>query len=232
MKAWLLIASLTLPSLASAADELAKPATRAFLGVHVVQVPEEVRAQTELAEGEGLMIDFVQADSPAQAVGVQVFDILTQLEDQKLLSCEQFSNLIKSASSHAIVSLTLLRKGKPLNLSVKLGEAPLANSPRATNASADLQKLLPDLLKALDKQPREDKSLAPQSSSMSMSDESGSVEIHRVNDAHHATVKDLKGNVLFSGSIQTETELSAVPGDIRARIRKLEQSAKALTGPR
>ena len=237
MKHWLLAAVLLLaPSKNGAADERAKPSSRPFLGVHAVSVPDEVRAQTELSEGEGLMVDFVMDSSPANLAGIEVYDILTHLGDQKLLSSEQFSNLIKSAAIDQKITVTLLRKGKPVSISAVLAASPQAEDPvRPAAAAPDLEKLLPDLIKALKKQEK----IAPgkaaadgKSSVMSMTDNDGTVEIQTEQGRNSATVKDAAGKVLFSGSIDTDEQRSALPAEVLERISKLEQSARSVSGPR
>ena len=237
MKHWLLAAAILLaPSQNGIGDDHSKPLLRPFLGVHVLPVPDEVRAQTELSECEGLMVDFVMEESPAHLAGIVAYDILTHLEDQKLLSSEQFSNLIKSTTIGQKIMVTLLRKGKPISVS-----AVLVASPNPTKlippsaASADLEKLLPDLVKALKKQPHggaEGASSSEKSAVMSMADNDGTVEIQTQEGLNSATVKDSAGKVLFSGQIHTEEQRRALPADVLARISKLEQSAKAVNGSR
>ena len=237
MKHWLLAAVLLLaPSHNGAADEPAKPASRPFLGVHTVSVPDEVRAQTELSECEGLMVDFVMESSPAHVAGIEVYDILTHLGDQKLVSSEQFSNLIKSATIDQKITFTLLRKGRTVSVSAVLAASPNAEDPiRPAVASPDLEKLLPDLIKALKQQAKtpSDKAFADgKSSLMSMTDNDGTVEIQTEDGRNSATVKDAAGKVLFSGLIDTDELRNALPAEVLARISKLEQSAKSVSGPR
>ena len=199
-------------------------------------MPDEVRAQTELSEDEGLMVDFVMASSPANLAGIEVYDILTHLGDQKLLSSEQFSNLIKSAAIDQKITVTLLRKGKPVSVSAVLAASPHAEDPvRPAAASPDLEKLLPDLIKALKKQEK----ITPgkvaadgKSSVMSMTDNDGTVEIQTEQGRNSATVKDAAGKVLFSGLIDTDEQRSALPAEVLARISKLEKSVRAVSGPR
>ena len=237
MKLWLLAAAILLaPSQNGTADEQAKAIPRPFLGVHVLPVPDAVRAQTELSDCEGLMVDFVMPESPAQQAGIVAHDILTHLGDQKLLSLDQFSNLIKSAAINQEVTVTLLRKGKPVNVTAVLTAAPVVDETlRPAEASADLEKLLPDLLKALKKQPKGTAGAASSSGNiavLSMADNDGTVEIQTQDGQNCATVKDTSGKVLFSGQIHTEVQRRAVPTEVLARISKLEQSAKAVRGSR
>lgn len=237
MKTWLLAASLLLAhGQGFAGGDKAGASARPFLGVHVVRVPDEVRAQTELAEGEGLMVDFVRSESAAREAGIEVYDILTHLEDQKLLSSEQFSNLIKAAAINQEVTISLLRKGRPLTVTATLTPAPEGvESGRPEAVSSDLEKLLPDLIKALKKQQggtSEPGSAPANSTTMTMADNDGSVEILTQNGVPSAVVKDAEGKVLFSGTIQTEEQRQALAPEVRVRIERLEQSAKAVSGPR
>lgn len=221
------------------AEEKETAPKRAFLGVHVTSVPASVRAQTELDEGSGLMIDFIQKDSPAHQVQLKHHDILTHFNDQKLLSPDQFATLIKGAMIGQIIQLGILRKGKPQTIPVQLSEAP-ANTiaslpnPAANIPHADMQEFLaknPDavqLLAGLMKSAASDASgnktnTAPPHS-FRMADEEGSVEIHTTPSGEEATVRDASGRLLFKGKLLSD----APTPPVLARIDKLRKSIKTL----
>src|SRR5262245_32192836 len=53
-----------------------------YLGVDTSQVPTVVSDQLGLAKGFGLVVDYVEPNSPAATAGVQQNDILKMLNDQ------------------------------------------------------------------------------------------------------------------------------------------------------
>jgi len=101
-----------------------------FLGVETSEVPSVVNEQLGLAKGFGLVVDYVVADGPAAAAGVQQNDILKMLNDQILIDPKQLSKLVRSFSEGTTVTLTVLRKGQEQKITVKLTkkEVPQRNS--------------------------------------------------------------------------------------------------------
>jgi hypothetical protein len=93
-----------------------------FLGVETSSVPSVVCEQLGLAKGFGLVVDYVVADGPAAAAGVQQNDIIKMLNDQILTDPDQLGKLVRSYSEGTTVTLTLLRKGQEQKVTVKLGK--------------------------------------------------------------------------------------------------------------
>jgi len=94
----------------------------AYIGVLTRGVPPEVRAQTGLGEGFGLLVEEVMPDSPAQKAGLQQHDVLVLLGDQKLINQEQLSTLVRAEKKDADLSFTLKRAGTEQKISIKVGE--------------------------------------------------------------------------------------------------------------
>src|SRR6266487_5929138 len=91
-----------------------------YLGVETSQVPPVVSEQLGLGKGLGLVVDYVEPNSPAAAGGVQQNDILKMLNDQILIEPSQLRKLLQTFSHGADVTLTILRKGQEQKVSVKL----------------------------------------------------------------------------------------------------------------
>jgi len=94
----------------------------AYIGVMTRGVPPEVRAQTGLAEGFGLLVEEVMPDSPAQKAGLQQHDVLILLGDQKLVNQEQLSTLVRAEKKDTDLAFTIKRSGSEQKLSIKVGE--------------------------------------------------------------------------------------------------------------
>lgn len=93
-----------------------------YIGVFTRPLSDEVRAQTGLAEGFGLIVEDVMPDSPAQAAGLVQHDILVLLGDQKLVNQDQLSVLVRAEKKDAEIVFTLRRAGAEQKATVKVGE--------------------------------------------------------------------------------------------------------------
>jgi hypothetical protein len=93
-----------------------------YLGVSTSQVPAPLRQHLGLPEGIGLVIEFVEPDSPAQKAGLKQYDILKKFDDQLLVNAEQLAVLVRSRKPGDEVKLNLIRGGKEDTVSAKLVE--------------------------------------------------------------------------------------------------------------
>src|SRR5262245_29406131 len=91
-----------------------------YLGVDTSQVPTVVSDQLGLAKGFGLVVDYVEPNSPAATAGVQQNDILKMLNDQILLEPSQLRKLLQTFPEGTEVTLTILRKGQEQKFTAKL----------------------------------------------------------------------------------------------------------------
>jgi hypothetical protein len=93
-----------------------------YLGVETSQVPAVVSEQLSLGRGLGLVVDYVEPNSPAAAAGVQQNDILKLLNDQILIEPSQLRKLLQTFPEGTEVTLTILRKGQEQKLTAKLAK--------------------------------------------------------------------------------------------------------------
>jgi hypothetical protein len=93
-----------------------------YLGVDTSQVPTVVSDQLGLAKGFGLVVDYVEPNSPAATAGVQQNDILKMLNDQILVEPSQLRKLLQTFPEGTEVTLTVLRKGQEQKLTAKLAK--------------------------------------------------------------------------------------------------------------
>ena len=119
-------------------DQEVKP--RTWLGIAMRAVPDSLREYLELPDGFGVQVEHVAAKSPADEAGLQPHDILTHLDDQRIISPEHVAILVRSMKKGAKVEMTYIRKGKEQNTTVTLGERDL---PPFSNAPATNYKPLP-----------------------------------------------------------------------------------------
>lgn len=92
-----------------------------YLGVSVVPAGETITAQLKLPRNTGLVIVYVDMESPSAKV-LEKNDVLHKLNDQLLVNPDQLAVLVKMFKPGDEISLSLFRAGTPLTLKVKLGE--------------------------------------------------------------------------------------------------------------
>src|SRR5438067_1098583 len=93
-----------------------------YLGVETSQVPDVVSEQLGLAKGLGLVVEYVEPNSPAASAGIQQNDIIKMLNDQILIEPSQLRKLLQTFSEGTEVTLTILRQGKEQKVTIKLAK--------------------------------------------------------------------------------------------------------------
>ena len=93
----------------------------AYLGVATKPVSETLVHHLDLPAGTGIVVDFVDPESPA-AETIHKHDILYKLNDQILVNHSQLAVLVRIHKPGEKITLTILRKGKKQELSVQLAE--------------------------------------------------------------------------------------------------------------
>jgi hypothetical protein len=96
--------------------------TVAFCGVGTSEVPAVLTQQLRLTPGMGLVVDFVDAGSPAEAAGVKQYDVLTKFNDQILCNPDQFRILVQIRQPSDDVKLTLIHQGETKAVNIELGQ--------------------------------------------------------------------------------------------------------------
>ena len=117
------------------------PKPSAYLGVITTPVSPQLGAQLGLPEGFGLVVEEVLPDSPAKTAGVERFDVLKQLGDQKLTDPGHLAKLVRAAGKDTEIALTIVRKGQEQKITVKVGEK-LMPERRMPAVIGDLQRKL------------------------------------------------------------------------------------------
>src|SRR5262249_44904466 len=87
-------------------------AARPWLGIQAEDLPDELRAQLDLAEGDGVLVTDVVAGSPAEKAGLKKNDILTKIDGKAVKGEEALAKFMASAKSGQEATLTVLRKSK------------------------------------------------------------------------------------------------------------------------
>lgn len=93
-----------------------------FLGVSASSLSTAVSRQFDLPLGVYLLVDQVSPNGPAQIAGLEPNDILMRLDDQILVNSDQLKKLVRMKQEGNLVTMKILRMGKPLILTAYLAE--------------------------------------------------------------------------------------------------------------
>lgn len=85
-------------------------------------VGDDLRSQLQLKPGEGVTVSAVIPDSPAAKAGIEQHDILVRLDDQVLVTPDQFKALVKMHKPGESAKLTYIRKAERKDAQVTFAE--------------------------------------------------------------------------------------------------------------
>ena len=101
-----------------------KSKTSPWLGFSVFLVDEEIRKDRNYLEGPGIFIDDLFVPSPVSSGGIQVGDILTQINDKQIDSIATFQKILYPTGIGTEVKLVLFRNGERLTKKLTIEERP------------------------------------------------------------------------------------------------------------
>jgi membrane-associated protease RseP (regulator of RpoE activity) len=98
-------------------------AQQAWLGVSLTAVPEVLSRQLGnlIPERQGVMVQSVVPDSPAEKAGIKDFDIILSYNDQKLYSAKQLAGLVAADQANNEATLSIVQNAAKKDLKVTLG---------------------------------------------------------------------------------------------------------------
>lgn len=97
---------------------------RAWLGIYYQDVDEKAAAYLELPLAEGVIITEVVKNSPADKMGLKKYDVIREINDQKIKNGEMVREIFQKAKVNDPVTIKVYREGKIKILKGKLGERP------------------------------------------------------------------------------------------------------------
>lgn len=97
---------------------------RAYLGVGIQPVTQELAAQLGMKRPRGAMVTEVRSGSPAEQAGVKVGDVVVSFSDTEIHDPRQLSATVARANLEGKEPLVVLRDGKETKLQVAVQEMP------------------------------------------------------------------------------------------------------------
>lgn len=98
--------------------------SRGYLGLIAQDVESEMVEPLGLKEPEGVVVAQVEKGSPAEKAGLEVQDVILEVNGEKVKSYDGFRNDIAALKPDSKVQLKILHDGKTKTLAATLGERP------------------------------------------------------------------------------------------------------------
>ncbi len=94
---------------------------RGWLGVRIQNVDDSVAESLDLGSVRGALVSGTDAKGPAFAGGLEVGDVIVKFDDKDIKESRDLPNIVAQAPVGKDVAVVVVRKGKVLTKSVKLG---------------------------------------------------------------------------------------------------------------
>jgi serine protease Do len=95
--------------------------TRAWLGIAMKPVDENIAERYNLERPKGILVEQVVDDSPAQKAGLKVLDVILKVDGKEVDQSNEVQNYIALKNPGEVVTLSILRDGAKISVPVKLG---------------------------------------------------------------------------------------------------------------
>ena len=108
-----------------------------YLGITPGTMTEQMAAQYRYDISEGVFVYSVEEGSAAEKAGLQMGDVITKVDDNKITTMEDLTAMKKQYSAGDTVTLTIYRGGKTMELELTWGTAPAQDESEQTSSTQD-----------------------------------------------------------------------------------------------
>ena len=119
--------------------------SRGYLGVLIQDVDRDLAESFDMAQPHGALVSRVMPDSPADAAGLEVGDVILEFNGQRLLSSSQLPPLVGTTRVDSEAKLTVLRDGDEMILPIRVGRLPddgeIAAAPSRPSEPDEIEQL-------------------------------------------------------------------------------------------
>lgn len=95
---------------------------RGWLGVTIDEVTAEKAKELKLPAERGVLVNEVEAESPAGKAGLKSNDVITEFNGQRVEGAAQFRRLVRETPAGRTAQLVVWRDGRAQNVSVQVGK--------------------------------------------------------------------------------------------------------------
>jgi hypothetical protein len=191
-------------------------APRAWLGLQVSRPDASITAHLpSLPPGIGFVIRSIDKGGPAEAAGLKEFDVLWKLGDQMLVNEGQLAALLRLSKPGEEIAFSGFRAGKPLEVKLKLGDAPATMTPFPEALVENV--ILPGECGG----PMRVVNVAGKVASYS--NEEGQAEVRKEGDVYKVSIQGPKDEPLYEGDLPADGNLDKIPENWRRRVHALRR---------
>ncbi len=116
--------------------------SRGYMGLYAQDVDADMAEGLGLKEATGVVVATVEKGSPAAKAGVQLHDVILAINGKKIKSYDTFRNEVALLAPGSRARLDILRDGKSVELTVRLGERPPVAAGRKEQPAEEPQQVL------------------------------------------------------------------------------------------
>lgn len=93
---------------------------RAKMGLSVVELDGELARELELTITQGLVVEYVEEDGPAQKAGLEPFDVIVDANGNAVRSFPELQEQTSQIRPGDIIALKVIRDGKPIQIKIRM----------------------------------------------------------------------------------------------------------------
>lgn len=188
--------------------------TRAWLGVEIQVVTDEIASAVGLKDKSGVYVNNVSKGSPAEKSGIKSGDLILKVNDKEIKDPKALSSIVVSSKVGSKIDLQILRDGKKIILNSTLEEVKNQMENDVSEEKVDSDKTFGLVLETLTKEKRR--------------------EMKIPDDINGVIIVDVKNEILEEfGEIQEDDLLTAINGvqvasvaDVKKIASKIKSSGK------
>jgi serine protease Do len=95
---------------------------RGWLGVAIQPVTPELAKSLKLSDSTGALVSSVTDDSPAEKAGLKAGDVIVEFNGERVAKADRLPSAVAVTPVGREVPISIVRDGKPLKLTAKVGE--------------------------------------------------------------------------------------------------------------
>lgn len=107
-----------------------RPKAKAWLGVSIRDVSEDIAKENKLTDETGAYVTEVSDRSPADSAGIEERDIIVELDQKKIDDADDLVKAVGKLSAGEKVNIVFVRKGEKKSVQVKLAKYPRRRGPQ------------------------------------------------------------------------------------------------------
>src|SRR5262245_34948241 len=116
---------------------------RGLLGVQIQPVTDEIASSLSLGSSTGALVAQVEPDSAALKAGIKSGDVIKSVDGKDITTVRDLTRTIAAAQPGSTVKVSLLRDGKEMTVSAKLGDGAASKQAKADDQQKSPEKAQP-----------------------------------------------------------------------------------------